>query len=181
MNKFKAIKDEQLFLLPPSVEDFIPASHLARVIDEIVDGFNTSKIEERYSEIGQKSYHPKILLKLLIYGYATGTVSGRKIAAKCESDTAYMFLASMYRPDFRTINDFRKDNIEYFKKCFADVIKVCQQLQMVRVGTIAFDSTKIKPNAAANRTKDREGYKRWLSEIEEQIQKIIERAEQLTR
>jgi len=181
MNKFKAIKDEQLFLLPPSVEDFIPASHLARVIDEIVDGFNTSKIEERYSEIGQKSYHPKILLKLLIYGYATGTVSGRKIAAKCESDTAYMFLASMYRPDFRTINDFRKDNIEYFKKCFADVIKVCQQLQMVRVGTIAFDSTKIKPNAAANRTKDREGYKRWLSEIEEQIQKIIERSEQVNQ
>ena len=181
MNKFKAIKDDQLFLLPPSVEDFIPSSHLARVIDEIVEGFDTSMIEERYSEIGQKSYHPKILLKLLIYGYATGVVSGRKIAARCESDTAYMFLASMYRPDFRTINDFRKDNIDYIKKCFVDVIKVCQQLQMVRVGTIALDSTKIKPNAAANRTKDKEGYQRWLSEIEEQIQRIIKRAEQINQ
>src|SRR5436190_3158959 len=181
MNKFKAIKDDQLFLLPPSVEDFIPSSHLARVIDEIVEGFDTSMIEERYSEIGQKSYHPKILLKLLIYGYGTGVVSGRKIAARCEIDTAYMFLASMYRPDFRTINDFRKDNIEYFKKCFVDVIKVCQQLQMVRVGTIALDSTKIKPNAAANRTKDKEGYQRWLSEIEEQIQRIIKRAEQINQ
>lgn len=181
MSKFKAIKDDQLFLLPPSVEDFIPATHLARVIDEIVDGCDTTMIEEAYSEMGQKSYHPKILLKLLIYSYATGTVSGRKIAARCESDTAYMFLASMYRPDFRTINDFRKDNIGYFKKCFVDVIKVCQQLQMVRVGTIAFDSTKIKPNAAANRTKDREGYQRWLREIEEQIQNIIERAEQINQ
>ena len=181
MNKFKALKDDQLFLLPPSVEDFIPESHLARVIDEIVDGLDTSIIEDAYSELGQKSYHPKIVLKLLIYGYATGTVSGRKIAAKCESDTAYMFLASMYRPDFRTINDFRKDNIGYFKKCFVDVIKICQQLQMVRIGTIALDSTKIQPNAAANRTKDKEGYQRWLNETAEQIQKIIEHAEQINQ
>ena len=181
MNKFKAIKDDQLYLLPPSVEDFIPASHLARVIDEIVEGLDTSSIEKQYSELGQKSYHPKILIKILIYGYATGVVSGRKIAAKCESDTAYMFLASMYRPDFRTINDFRKDNIDYFTKCFVDIIKVCQQLQMIRVGTIALDSTKIKPNAAANRTKDKEGYQRWVLEIEEQIKNILERAEHINQ
>ncbi len=179
MNKFKAIKDDQLYLLPPSIEDFVPASHLARVIDEIVEGLDTSSIEERYSEIGQKSYHPKILLKLLIYGYSTGVVSGRKMATKCESDTAYMFLASMYRPDFRTINDFRKDNAEYFKKCFVDVIKVCQQLQMVRVGTIAFDSTKILANVSAKNTKDKAGYEQWLIEIDQQIQRIITRAEEV--
>jgi transposase len=179
MEKFKPINDSQLFLLPPSVEDFVPQGHLARVIDEVVEALDTTSIEQRYSDIGQKSYHPKIILKLLIYGYSTGTVSGRKIAAKCESDTAYMYLASMYRPDFRTINDFRKDNLSFFKKCFVDVIKICQQLKMVNVGTIAIDGTKIRANASVKRTKDREGYQKWLDRVEQQIQDIITRAEQV--
>lgn len=179
MEKFKPINDAQLFLLPPSVEDFVPQGHLARLIDEVVEALDTTSIEACYSMMGQKSYHPKIVLKLLIYGYSTGTVSGRKIAAKCESDTAYMYLASMYRPDFRTINDFRKDNLSFFKKCFIDVIKICQQLKMVNIGTIAIDGTKIRANASIKRTKDREGYQKWLSRVEHQIQDIITRAEKV--
>src|ERR1700722_18406805 len=99
MDKFKPDTRGQMFLLPPSVEDFVPQGHLARVISEIVETMDTQSIEQQYSFKGQKSYHPKILLKLLIFGYSTGVVSGRKIATKCESDTAFMFLSSMYRPD----------------------------------------------------------------------------------
>jgi transposase len=85
----------------------------------------------------------------------------------------------MYRPDFRTINDFRKDNTEYFKKCFVDVVKVCQQLGMVKVGTIAFDSTKIRANGAAKNTHDKAGYRKWLLQLDQQIQTIINKAEEI--
>ncbi|MCL4478227.1 MAG: transposase [Deltaproteobacteria bacterium] len=105
MSKFKPYRKEQLYLLPPSIEDFVPEGHMAKFVYETVQGLDTTGIENKYSELGQNTYHPKILLKLLFYGYATGVRSGRKIAARCESDTAYMYLAEIYQPDFRTIND----------------------------------------------------------------------------
>jgi len=179
MDKFKPDTKNQLMLLPPSVEDFVPDSHLARLVNEIVDTFDTQCIEKQYSALGQKSYHPKMLLKLLIYGYSSGVVSGRKIATKCESDTAYMYLASMYQPDFRTINDFRKDNIDYFTDCFRNVVKICKQLEMVKMGVIAVDGTKIRANASVRRTKDKNGYQSWLENMEGQIQDIISHADRV--
>jgi transposase len=101
----KSIIKTKIFLLPPSINEFLPTNHLATVIDEIVEQLDICRIEGRYSEKGQNSYHPKLLLKLLFYGYATGVRSGRKIASKCQTDLAFMYLACMYRPDFRTIND----------------------------------------------------------------------------
>ena len=84
MQKFKPVNTQQYFLLPPSVEDFIKEDHLARVVAEVVDTLDTTSIEKQYSYLGQKSYHPKVLLKLLFYGYAIGIRSGRKIASSCE-------------------------------------------------------------------------------------------------
>src|SRR6476646_2294620 len=97
--KFKPEQKKQLFLLPPSIEELIAENHLARVIDGIVEKLDCRSIEEQYSFLGQKSYAPKMIIKLWIYSYCTGVFSGRKIDVKCETDTAYMFLASMYRPD----------------------------------------------------------------------------------
>ena len=164
-SKFKDNANDQLYLLPLSVEEFIPENHLGRLINEIVEKLDTSSIESKYSYLGQKSYHPKCLFKLWIYGYATGTYSRRKIAAKCESDTSYMYLASMHKPDFRTLNDFRKDNIESFNNYFTDIVKVCNELGMVNFGVIAIDGTKIRANAATHRSKDKEGYTKWLDRI----------------
>jgi transposase len=177
--KFKPEQKAQLFLLPLSVDEFIPENHLARVIDSIVDKLDCNSIEEKYSYLGQKSYHPKMMIKLWIYSYCTGTFSGRKIDAKCETDTAYMFLASMYRPDFRTINDFRKDNIAFFNKIFLDVLKICRQLGMAQVGTIAIDGTKIRCNAAAKRSKDKESYEKWKSNIEKDLEKLHKQADEI--
>jgi transposase len=177
-SKFKPLNKSQLFILPPSIEDFVPEGHLARVIDEVVEALDTKTIENQYHFRGQKSYHPKILIKLLIYGYSTGVFSGRKIAMKCESDTAFMYMAGMYRPDFRTINDFRKDHIEQFKLYFVDVVKVCQKLGMAKVGTISIDGTKISASASISRTKDRAGYEKWLKALDEQISNILQQVEQ---
>lgn len=176
-SKFKSNLNDQLFLLPPNIDDFIPEGHLARVISEIVNTFDTHKIEERYSYQGQKSYHPKVLIKLWVYGYATGTLSGRKIAMKCETDTAYMYLSSMYRPDFRTINDFRKDNIKSFEGYLIAVIKLCRELGMANVGTIALDGTKIRANASAKQMKDKVMYSQWLNEVEDQLADLTQQAD----
>lgn len=179
MEKFKAINNSQIFLLPPSVEEFVKEDHLARLISEVVDRLDTSSIEKRYSSLGQKSYHPRLLLKLWIYGYATGTLSGRKIAMMCETDTAYMFLASMYRPDFRTINDFRKDNSYFFEDCFKQVLQICRELGMGKVGLIAIDSTKIRANASVKKSFTKQTYEQWLKEIEGQIKALQQQADEL--
>lgn len=176
MQKFKPVNNKQLFLLPPSVEDFIPANHLARVVNEVVETIDTSAIEAKHSYLGQKSYHPHLLLKLLFYGYSTGVRSGRRIAAACEQDTAFMYLAAMYKPDFRTINDFRKDNIEFIQKSFVHIVQLCKELGMCKAGCIILDGTKLKANASADKSKNKEQYEQWLERIDSDIKNILDEA-----
>lgn len=181
MAKFKAYKTDQLLLLPPSVYDFIPERHLARLVDNVVEALDTTSIEDKYSELGQNTYHPKIIIKLLFYGYSVGERSGRMIAKRCETDTAYMYLAQMYRPDFRTINDFRKNNAKEVTQYFVDIVRMCKDLGLVKIGQINIDGTKIKANAANRRTKDKEGYKRWLKKVDNKIKEILKEADYVDR
>lgn len=178
MNKFKPQQQAQLYLLPPSVEDFIPSGHLARVVSEVVETLEVSSIEAKYSELGQKSYAPRLIIKLLFYGYCIGIRSGRKIAAACESDTAFMYLASMYHPDFRTINDFRKDNIAFVEKAFIQVVQLCRALGMAQAGTLIIDGTKLRANASPAKSRNKAEYEKWLLYIEKDIRKILEEAGQ---
>ena len=178
MAKFKSYRKNQLYLLPPRLEDYVPEGHLARVVYEVVEGLDTSGIEGKYSELGQNTYHPKIFLKLLFYGYATGVRSGRKIAARCETDTAYMYLAEMYRPDFRTINDFRKKHLSLIEGYFVEIVRICKELGMVKSGEIVIDGSKLKANAAARWSRDRSGYEAWLEKIGEEIREILREADQ---
>jgi len=152
MLKFKPYRKDQVLLLPSSLEDYIPEGHLA---------------------------HPKILLKLLFYGYATGVRSGRKVAARCETDTAYMFLAEMYRPDFRTVNDFRKNHLSFVERYFVEVVRICKELGMVKVGEIVIDGSKMKANAAPRRSKDKAGYEAWLRKVEEEIREVLREADRV--
>ena len=178
MQKFKPSINDQLMLLPPSVEDFISPGHLARVINDVVETINVKEIEARYSYLGQKSYHPHLLLKLLFYGYSTGIRSGRRIAAACGSDTAFMYLAAMYKPDFRTINEFRKDNIEFIQTAFVHIVQLCKGLGMCKAGKLIIDSTKLKANASADRSKNKEQYEQWLERIDADIKNILDEAAQ---
>jgi transposase len=181
MQKFKSENRYQAFLLPPSVEEFVSEDHLARVINEVVDSLDTSVVEQKYSYLGQKSYHPKTLLKILFYGYAIGVRSGRKISAHCESDVAFMYLACMYKPDFRTINDFRKNNADTVASLFVQVVRLCAALKMVQLGTLVIDSTKIRANASGRRTRTKEQYEQWLSSVEKQIEGIMQQADDTDR
>jgi transposase len=178
MAKFKAYRKGQLCLLPPSLDDYVPQGHLARLVYEVVEGLDTSAIENRYSELGQNTYHPKILLKLLFYGYATGVRSGRRIAARCETDTAYMYLSELYQPDFRTINDFRKNHLAVIEGYFVEIVRMCRGLGMVKVGEVMIDGSKMKANAASKRSKDKTTYEAWLEDVEKQIKDMLREAGQ---
>lgn len=181
MSKFKPFDEDQIMLLPPSVAEYVPEGHLARVIKEVVFRLDLREIESKYHEMGQKSYAPQLMLCILIYGYATGIRSGRKLAKACESDMAYMYLANLFRPDFRTINDFRKDNTELFKKYFLQVLLICKELEMVSVGTIAIDGTKTRANASSKRTKTKEEYAKWKAQIQNEINELLKQAEEIEK
>jgi len=177
MPKFKPYRKNQFMLFPESIDDYVPENHLSRMISNIVEQLDTKDIEDKYSSLGQNTYHPKILIKLLFYGYAVGERSGRKIASKCETDTAYIYLSQMYKPDFRTINDFRKNNILELSQYFVDILRMCKALGLISVGQMNIDGTKIKANAANRRTKTKEGYQGWLKRIDDKIKNILEEAE----
>lgn len=164
-------------MLPHSLEEFVPEGHLARLVSKVINDLDTSPIEDKYSKRGQKTYHPKIMLKLLFYGYAIGIRSGRKIAQACETDTAFMYLAQMHHPDFRTINDFRKNHAPEIGDLFASILAVARELGLAKVGTIAVDSSKIRANASVKRSKDRAGYERMLADLKARVDEILAEAE----
>lgn len=177
MPKFKPYRKDQVMLFPKTIDEYVPQNHLSRLICHIVEELDTSSIEDTYSSLGQNTYPPKILIKLLFYGYATGVRSGRKIAAKCETDTAYIYLAQMYHPDFRTINDFRKNHMSQLSAYFVAILRMCHELGLISVGQINIDGTKIRANAANRRTKTKEEYQKWLVRIDEKIKQILAEAE----
>ena len=181
MAKFKPYNINQTMLLPLSIHDFVKDGSLAKLVNKVVEQLDTKKIEDKYSEYGQNSYSPKILLKLLFYGYAMGERSGRKIEYKCQTDTGYMYLSQMYNPNFRTINDFRKNNLEEISGYFVKIVHMCKEFGMIKIGQINIDGTKIKANASNRRTKTKDEYKKWKEKIEKRIEKILEEAEEVDR
>lgn len=175
---FKQYNQDQQFLLPSSLHDFLPEGHLACVINDVVEELDLEELYERYSDLGCTAYHPQMMLKVFFYGYATGERSSRVIAHRLRSDVAYMYLSAQQYPDFRTINRFRKDNIDILKGLFVQVVRLCVELGMVSVGTIAIDSTKLKANAAYRQTKRAADIDKEMAAIDNQIETIIRECEE---
>ena len=171
---FKEYNQDQLFLLPPSLHEFVLEGHLACVINDVVNELDLGELYDRYSDLGCTAYHPQMMLKVLFYGYAMGERSSRVIAHRLKSDVAYMYLSALQQPDFRTINRFRKDNIDLLKRLFVQIVRFCVEMRMVSVGTIALDGTKLKANASYRRTKR-------MAELDEEIARIDREIESILR
>ena len=146
-------------------------------VKEVVFSLDTEPIEAMYSFLGQRTYHPKLLLSVLFYGYAIGVRSSRKLAERCLSDHIFIYLMQCYTPDHRTISDFRKNNLKEIERYFVDIVRIFSKLGYTQIGKIYLDGTKIKGNASAKRTKDKAGFEKWLSERTEEIASILKEAE----
>ncbi len=173
---FKEYNQNQIFLLPPDISKMVAEEHIARLINDIVDTIDISPIIKCYCPYGQRAFHPRMLLKVLFYAYATGTRSSRKIAKKLEEDIVYMWLSGMQRPDFRTIALFRSRQLKEIKAVFVEIVNLCVEMGITKIGRVYIDGTKIEANASGHKMIYLKSLKRREERIEKEIQKILNEA-----
>ncbi|MGH7416260.1 MAG: transposase, partial [Candidatus Rokuibacteriota bacterium] len=143
---YRSYDPDQLLLLPPNLRDWLPPGHLAYFLADVVDGLDLSPIFQGYEREarGSPPYHPALMVKVLLYGYATGVRSSRRLARACVEDVACRVLAANNTPDFRTLSEFRRRHLGALGALFQDVLRQCRQAGLVRLGAVALDSTKVK-------------------------------------
>lgn len=164
MGQFRKAEDpNQAFLLPPSPRDWLPEGHLAWFILDAVAQLDLDPILDSYrmSGKGELPYPPRVMLRLLVYGYCTGVFSSRKIAAQIEDSIAFRVLASGLQPSHRTICRFREEHLDSFQKLFVQVVQVAAEAGLVKMGTLAIDGSKVKANASKHKAMS---YERMLIE-----------------
>lgn len=178
--KFIGYTLDQDFLLPPSLLDWLPEDHLAFFISECVDSFDLSEWEASYaSETGSGAppFPPRMMLKVLLYGYSVGVFSSRKLATRCVEDIAFRYLAGQLRPDFRSILKFRKRHLERFGQLFVQIVQLAQESGLVTLGRIAIDGSKVKANASKHKAMSYKHMCDQEEKLRKEIAEILERAE----
>ncbi|GMA51428.1 IS5/IS1182 family transposase [Alicyclobacillus contaminans] len=181
--KYRGHNHDQLLLLPPDLNDWLPENHLARFISDVVDRLDTYAITEPYERElrGYPPYHPVMLLKVLIYAYCSGIFSSRKIAAACVDVVAFRWLSANQCPDFRTISDFRKRHLHVFKELFLQVLQIAQSAGMVKMGHVALDGTKIRANASKHKAMSYGRMKQEEQRLRQEIAEMVREAERTDR
>jgi len=177
MSKFKIYNQNQGMLLPLDLKDCLPKDHIAFMINDVVDNLDLSAIEETYSDLGSPGYYPKMMLKVLFYGYTQGVRSSRKIEAKLYEDNAYRFLAANGQPDHGTISLFRKEHLAKLEEIFAQIVILCDGLGMVKLGDISIDGTKTKADAGRSSLYTKEQIKK----LKEKIREVLDDAESIDK
>ena len=177
---YRPYEPDQPFLFPPSLRDWLPENHLAYFISDTLDQLDLSALHQPYQGDGRRNqpYHPTMLVKVLVYAYATGVFSSRKIASKLIDDVALRLLAAGNQPDFRTINRFRQQHLETFGELFVEIVRLAQKMGLVKLGTVALDGTKIKANASKHKAMSYQRMKEEEQRLEKEIQQLIEKAQQ---
>src|SRR5713101_8390481 len=148
MSNFRQIDRETGFLMPPSVDEWLPERHLARFIVEVVTGLELRSMSGSYRGSGSASYHPKVLLGLLVYGYATGVFSSRKLERATYDSVAFRFIAANDHPDHDTIATFRRRFLTQIEGLFVQVLVLAREIGVLKLGTVGLDGTKIHANAS---------------------------------
>lgn len=169
---------EQLHLLPSALQDWLPQGHLAYFISDTVDSLNLSAFHARYAEGGPRNqpFHPAMMVKVLVYAYATGVFSSRKIAKKLHEDVAFRVLGADNFPAHRTIRDFRALHLSEFTELFTQVVRLAREMGLVKLGTIAVDGTKIKANASRHKAMSYGRMQTTEIELKAQIAALVQKA-----
>lgn len=170
MSNFKPVDRQTDYLFPPSVDDWLPENHLARFIVEVVERLDLTELTRQYAGRGSSAHHPAVLLGLLIYGYATGVPSSRKIERSTYDSVAFRYIAANTHPDHDTLATFRRRFGAQLESLFVQVLLLAREMGMLKLGKIAVDGSKIKANAS------RHSALSWghLKKIEEQLQQEVQ-------
>jgi transposase len=171
--QFRNCDLNQAYLLPPSLQDWLPEGHLARFVADLVETLDLSALYAQYEEgdgRGLAAYDPRMMVRLLIYGYCRGVASSRRMERATQEDVAFRYLAADQHPDHDTIADFRKQHLANLGPLFVQVLKLCQQAGLVKLGHVALDGTKVKANASKHKAMS---YER-MGETEQKLQTEVE-------
>ena len=165
-------------LLPAALQDWLPEGHLAYYVSDTVDSLDLSAFHARYATGGPRNqpFHPAMMVKVLIYGYATGVFSSRKLARKLHEDVAFRVLGAGNFPAHRTLSDFRALHLKELAALFVQVVKLARECGLVKLGTIAVDGTKVKANASRHKAMSYRRMEQAEAELKAQIAQLLARA-----
>jgi transposase len=177
---YRPYEPDQMFLMPPSLQEWLSPDHMVYFIREILDTIDLTPIVSVYEEEdrGYPPYNPKMMTGILLYGYCNGITSSRKLSRHCQEDVAFRVLAANNQPDFRTISDFRKLHLVSLEHVFVEVLRLCQRAGLVKFGHIALDGTKIKANASKHKAMSYGRMKQEITRLEEEITQLLHQAEE---
>jgi transposase len=177
MSNFRPINRDTWFLLPPSVDEWLPQRHLARFVVEVIDGLDLSELVKAYRGSGVASYHPAVLLGLLVYGYATKVFSSRGIERATHDSVAFRFIAGNEHPDHDTIAAFRKRFLPQIEALFVEVLKLAGTMGMLKMGTVALDGTKVHANASRHSALSYGHAKKIEKQLKREVKQLLRLAE----
>ncbi len=177
MSNFRPITRAIDFLLPPSVQEWLPERHLARYIVKVVEGWNLSALELAYGGRGSTAYHPAMLLALLIYGYATGCFSSRKIERATYDSLAFRYIAGNGHPDHDTLASFRRRFSKEFEAVFVSVLQVAREHPLSQFGSVSLDGTQIHANANRHRALSYGHAEAIAAQLKVEVQQLLALAE----
>jgi transposase len=186
--RFRVCDLNQPFLVPPSLQDWLPENHLARFVADVTNELDLNRVSAEYERSdgrGLSAYHPLLLTRLLLYGYSIGMTSSRAIERATYDNVAFRYLAADQHPDHDTIASFRQEHLEALAGLFLQALRLCEKAGLVKLGNVAIDGTKILANASTRRSathqKLRERERYWETAVERLLAEAQQTDEQEDR
>jgi transposase len=177
MKNFRPVDRDTGFLMPPSVDEWLPQKHLARFVVEVIASLDLRAMIGSYRGSGEASYHPAVLLGILVYGYATGVFSSRKLERATYGSVAFRFVAANQHPDHDTISAFRRRFLDEIKTLFVQVLQLAREIGVLKLGTIALDGTKIHANASRHSALSYEHAGKIEAQLQAEVAELMAKAE----
>jgi len=182
MKRFKAYDTHQSYLLPPSPREWLPADHLAYFIDNVVDQLDLCEVFASYEGTkGQPPYHPEMMVKVWLYGYCVGIRSSRKLERALHEDVGFRMLSGNQQPDYWTLSEFRRRHLAALRGLFVQTVKLAQRAEMVKLGQVAIDGTKLKANASKHKAMSYARMEKEEKRLREEIRCYFEEVETTDR
>lgn len=179
--KFVEVDRETQFLLPPSVQDWLPTGHLARFVVEIVERLDLRPLKDSYAGRGSQGYNPEMLVALLFYGYATGVFSSRQLERSTYDSVAFRFIAANAHPDHDTIATFRRRFLPQLRELFIHILRIAHQMSVLKLGSVSLDGSKVKANASKHKALSYDYANRLETQLKGEVADLLRKAESADR
>jgi len=176
--KSSPVELNQRLMFPTNIFDRLGPNHECYLYKEVLQQLDTTKLESQYSELGQRAYHPKLIISILIYAYSRGVFSSREIEKRCNEDLSFLYISEMNCPNFRVLSDFRKVHAKFFHDCFTQTVKLAMELKLASLGHISLDGSKFKANSSKHKAMSYGRLKAKEQALTAEIDALIKKAAQ---